>query len=906
MKKKLASLLVLTAALVFFSGLSYSQILTGKIDGTVVDEGGNPLPGATVEISSPALMGGLRPQISSERGAYRFSNLAPGIYKLTISLDGFEKTERVDLKVSVEGTTTVNVVLKQAALNEAVTVTAVNPRIDVTKTSMAVYFGKEELEKVPSGRFSFFDIIKQAPGVQQADQDSQYSVGFGSNLEANSYKIDGVDINNPEYGSGTLWVPADILDEVEISGVGSQAEYGQYTGAVVNMVTKSGGNRFAGSLSYYGQFDQLTADNNPQPGTSSYHREKFYNATVTLGGPIVKDKVWFFSAFEKVEDTSSYWQQDPAYPNEWPMTKGFFKLSAQLSSKHKLVGSLFYNSSETTDTSTPYKAPESLGSQIGRGPAWNLMYTWLINDNTYFEFKYGGFYRTINSMPLYSTLDDPPHYDGYTGITSNGMVWPWKYNTSRNQVNANLSHFAEDFLEGDHDFRAGVQYNKGTSNGVGGYSGGRFYYDYDGAPYYLFQQSPFYYGGAATQIGAFVDDSWKIGPRVVLNFGLRFDHSEGSIPSYPVMDGWTETSQRTAPLDDLIIWNTISPRIGLAVQLTSDQKTLLKASFGRYYDALHIGNWESPGPNVTDWSMYLWNGEASSWDLLYTQLGTMSYSIDPDQKNPYADQFSVGLVRELFPKVALSATLIYKKERNLLGWVDRGATYVEQSMTSPDNGQTYTVWNQTSPLGSNDYWITNPPGYGQTYRAAIIEFTKKYSKHWMLNSSVTWSKSEGLNTAAHSEMQMPLTWLSKFGRDPNDLINARGLLQNDRRWMFKAQASYSFPWGIETGLNYIYQTGKPIPTYVRIYPDQGVREILASPRSDDNRLKPWSMLDLRLQKTLGLYKTMKFALTFDIFNVFNSNTVTDNASYNMWAENYNAPLSIFFPRRTQLGLRIDF
>jgi hypothetical protein len=107
-------------------------------------------------------------------------------------------------------------------------------------------------------------------------------------------------------------------------------------------------------------------------------------------------------------------------------------------------------------------------------------------------------------------------------------------------------------------------------------------------------------------------------------------------------------------------------------------------------------------------------------------------------------------------------------------------------------------------------------------------------------------------------------------------------------------------------LNYVYQTGKPIPTYVRIYPDQGVREILASPRSDDNRLKPWSMLDLRLQKTLGLYKTMKFMLTFDIFNVFNSNTVTDNASYNRWAENYNAPLSIFFPRRTQLGLRINF
>jgi hypothetical protein len=265
----------------------------------------------------------------------------------------------------------------------------------------------------------------------------------------------------------------------------------------------------------------------------------------------------------------------------------------------------------------------------------------------------------------------------------------------------------------------------------------------------------------------------------------------------------------------------------------------------------------------------------------------MGYTVDPELKNPYADIFSLGLERELMPNLSLGATFIYKKEKDLIGWEDRGATYEETSMVSPDNGQTYTVFNQTSALGSNEYWITNPSGYGQTYTALIFSLAKRYSNNWQLYASLTWSKAEGVNIMSHSTGSWALTTSGTFGKDPNDYTNADGPLNHDRTWIFKLQASYSFPWGILASVSYLYQTGVPIPSYTRVYPDQGLRQILAEPRGPD-RYKPWNLFDFRLQKTFNIYKSLKLDAMIDVFNLFNE------------------PSFIFYPRRLQIGLKLRF
>ena len=179
----------------------------------------------------------------------------------------------------------------------------------------------------------------------------------------------------------------------------------------------------------------------------------------------------------------------------------------------------------------------------------------------------------------------------------------------------------------------------------------------------------------------------------------------------------------------MVQWNTISPRVGLAFQLTSDKKTLLKASYGRYYDALLMSNWNWPGPNVTDYTIYSWDWDLNAWALFDTIPGAMNYTVDPKLKNPYADQFSVGLEREVLANFAVGATYIYKHEKNLIGWEDRGAHYEQVNMVSPDDGKTYPVWNQTSGSETNDYWITQPSRFGekfdQTYQAVIFSLTQE-------------------------------------------------------------------------------------------------------------------------------------------------------------------------------------
>jgi hypothetical protein len=812
--------------------------------------------------------------------------------------------------------------MKAAALEESLTVVAPAPLVDVTKSGLTTTFGKELLEQLPSGRFTFFDVVKQAPGLIMNTQEGDRIVAYGSNYESSDYQLDGVDIRNLDVGSAWQWVNPDIFAEVETTGIGAPAEYGQFTGAVINIVTKSGGNSFEGSASYYGQFQGLVADNNPTPNDPeaySYHRDKFLDASFSLGGPIIKDKLWFFGSYERKEDSYTAWLSDPAFPANTIGDKAFFKLSSQIGKDHRLVGSFYYEYFDIPDPLTPYVTREALGAEKGKNPTWNLMYTWLISNKAYLDIKCGGWWSSDNWLPIYSSLDTPSHYDGYTGINSQGVWWPWKYAVSRQQASASLSYFAENFLGGDHDFKIGVQYNGGTAENVGGYTGGRFYYDYAGYPYYMYEQDVFSYGGVVHSVVAFADDSWKIGKRLTVNLGLRFDHSAGSIQSFPVYKGWKKTGEMTPEVPDVVNWTTVSPRIGLAYQLTSDKKTLLKASYGRYYEALLMSNWNWPGPNVTDWTKYAWDWDLNDWMYVDSIPGGMHYTVDPKLKNPYADQFSLGLEREILPNLSIGATYIYKQEKDLIGWEDRGATYEQVEMVSPDNGKTYLVWNQTSGPETNDYWITQPSRFGekfgQTYNAAIFSLTKRYSDNWQLSASLTWSRMKGLNNAAHVMNQQAMIWYTQYyGQDPNDLINARSFLNHDRTWILKVSASYAFPWDILVAVNYLYQTGRPIPTFVRVYPEQGERTILSEPRGKE-RFPAWNLLDLRLQKTFSLYKTVRLSAMLDIFNLFNANTVigyrasnppTIHPGFDLWSDAFHKADDIFFPRRAQVGLRLEF
>jgi hypothetical protein len=291
----------------------------------------------------------------------------------------------------------------------------------------------------------------------------------------------------------------------------------------------------------------------------------------------------------------------------------------------------------------------------------------------------------------------------------------------------------------------------------------------------------------------------------------------------------------------------------------------------------------------------------------------MGYSVNPELKNPYADQFSIGLEREILPDFSSRATFIYKKQENVMGFINRAGIYEQVERVSPDNGKTYIVWNQLNP-GIEDHLLTNPDGWDQTYYGLIFALDKKYSNRWMLNASFTLSRAEGLNLASHQNggFQAAVSLASytgKFGVDPNNLINSKAHLNLDRSWSFKVSAAYNFPLDILASMNLTYQQGRPKVTFVRIFDlDQNpfsFTKIIAEPRGTE-RFDNLLLIDFRLQKTFNIYKTLKLQAFVDIFNLLNDDTVIAYRSHAMWGVNYGVPYAMPVPRRAQVGLKLEF
>ncbi len=912
-KKLLVQIVIMPLILlILVIGLSYGQIITGKIGGSVTDDQGDPLPGVTVEASSPSAMG-IQTSITSSKGMFRFVNLAPGRYKLVFILDGFQRVNLGNIAAKINTTVTLSVTMKLQTLEEEVTVIAESPIIDVKKSGMSTNFTMVDIDNIPAGRASFADIVKQAPGMLATGESSALRWSFaGSGVEGNAFYFDGVDQSSPELGIPWTNPNQDIFEEVEVSGIGTAAEYGLITGAVINIVTKSGGNKFSGSLSQYGQFGFTTGDNNPDPydeatdeGSQSFKRWYKYDVSLSLGGPIVKDSVWFFANYNIRRGKESNWQADPGYVAKDIQDEGFFKLTSNINLKHKLILSFAYENEDFGEVPDPWNLPETVIKEVLQTYIWNARYTWQTSSTSFFDIKYAGWWSPDHyDVPVAGAdLNKRPHFDDATGVLSEAPWWSGKWDITTHQVKAGFSYFAEDFLGSAHDFKIGVQYNRGKLEAMGGYPGGGIYYDYYGDNYLLYVQQQYMYGGIVNRLGFFLDDSISIGNRLTVNVGLRLDNQQATYPAFPLLDGWEKTDTNAPGIDDLITWNVFSPRIGLAFQLTSDGKTLLKASYGRYYDAMHISNFAWPGPGYTDWYGYEWI--AGAWELFDLAPGEIGYIMDPDIKNPYSEQLFIGLERELIPDFSMGAMYIHKTEGNSLGWEGRNTAYDQVQLVSAENGQTYTAFDRTGPYPET--WQTNPEGYSQKYDGFIFTLDKKYSKNWMMFTSLTWSHSTGLNMRAKSTSQHNLTSYSGgFGVDPNDLINAEGDLQHDKRWVFKFTGGFNLPGDIFIGTYFTYQTGRPRPALVRLTGlNQGRQEILAEPRGE-RRYPSFYTLSARAQKTFRLSGSFRLKVMLDVFNLTNDDTFRGWRSNSMWRDTFTEDSGLPDPRSVQLGFKLEF
>lgn len=904
-KLKLLFLFFTALAIVSIPLLSQSQG-NGAIQGKVTTPEGEALPGVEVSVTSPNLIGGIQSAITNANGRFRFVALPPGTYVVEAKIMGFNPQKRSDIRLSVAVTLTVDFALEVGTLEESVEVIGVAPTIDVKDSQTATTeMSNEFLQQIPSGR-SMRGQLKFAPGVH-----SESTFGSSESL-ANNFMIDGVKVNSPEAGEAEVHIDFDSIEEMKVMGVGAPAEYGGFSGAVVNTVTKSGGNDFEGLFTFYLQRPGWHSRNSDDPELIEKEFNEEYDLHFNLGGPVIKDKLWFFTSGKYNYDHRHI--EDYDGPTEYRKEGRInAKFTWQPSANNRLAAMLEWNKDAVYNIEAgPFTAPEAVPSEGARQYYFNVSFLHIFSDTTFLEAKLGG-YDQAGQIDLQS--DNPPHFDLATEYLSGNFWEYWEFPRRRIQLNTSVSHHAEEFLGGSHDFKFGVEYERSPLSNVRGYPGGALYLDYMGEPYIRVVYDGYSAEPTTQRISAFVQDSWTIGERLTINPGLRINSWRGYLPSS----------------DDAVFAPKmgIAPRLGITFDVFGDHTTALKAHYGKYYHGVMGMFYLHLEPQGT-YSEYFY--EDGAWELDFSDPWENEYTMDPDLRMAYMNQYVIGIEREIVRDVSVGMSLIRRTNHDFIDKVNLTGEWEPTSYTSPLTGETYNVYERLNP-GDNQFYITNPEvgkDYGQAFSDIVmleptrrytgLEFTfdKRYSNNWQLHISYVYSKATGTDDNTWGEFGENRT--SSLGSstkysNPNYQINADGRLGIDPTHMLKISGSYNIPVvDVSLGFYYSYITGNPYSKNLwlddEIDPDPvswGDAVYFYAEEKNTYRLPAQHNLDLRLEKFFK-FDRFRIGALIDLFNALNSDTVTSRESeINPWSDfQFGYVWRIRNPRTFRLGFRFEF
>lgn len=919
--RRASRILTLTAPLLVLAAGAAAQT-TGDIRGQVRDANGDGLPGVTVTATIED-RGVSRATITGVGGNFVISSLQVDDYVVTAALDGFRDHRVEGVRVGISATVNLEMELGLEAVEEEVTVTA-SPILDVTSSSVGTSFTADFIDDLPTDR-NFWDLVAVSPGISQSSEGSTSLSAFGSSTASNSWRIDGLDTTSSDTGHAFWWTNPAIIEEVQVLGIGAPAEYGGMSGAAINIVTKSGTNDFSGTIDWYHQNSGLTEENADIDGIP-FHREEFDDLTGTLGGPLARDKAWFFASIQSTDDAYTEPGVDPSFPTAYPTVRSDIKLNAAFNDSNLMEAKYHYEDYDFV-FAAPNTTPDAIATEFGNNPAWGLQFQSVLTPNDYLEVLYSGYSSDDNLLSAtgstaapyadYSPADGgPTQYSGSPGYT---YIWL----LGRDQLDVKLSHHADDLLGGDHDFKFGISYGTGSGDTrTGGGPNGVYYYRYQypgyySAYYYRVTARPFYYGAETAVASAFVDDSWQVNSNLTLNVGVRYDKNNGDIPDYPVLNqDWSPTSEIIPGVKDVTDWSLVSPRVGMAYQIGDRQ--VLRAFYGKFYDADVAGHWYAPPPNAPD---YIYE-YSLSLDGPWTYSRTFEYHgnlFHPDLQPPETDQFTVGWERRFGQNFTLGVQGVYKEAKNLIGWEILDDGVVERvPWTNPFTGETeqlFSILEQpTTRKGNGPGPGSAAPGrsYQQRYEGVVFSFNRRYSDGWSMQSSYTWSDSSGFIPRPLQQSQGNPFYTATDGRDPNNWINADQALQNDREHVFQFQGSFELPWQLVGTATYSYMTGKPYSRQLLVGGRgspaelaQGGTRVIAVPASDDTRLPDQNNFDLSFGRRFDVGRA-QLKLDVQLFNIFNEDT------YDWWEELTVAPdeeyvpSGYLFPRRVTIRFGLEF
>jgi hypothetical protein len=929
------------------SGICFAQVsTTGKITGIVTDTSGAVIPTATIEVKGSALMVSRTTHPQTD-GSYLFDLLPPGTYSVIVSATGFRTLEQRTVAITAGFTATVNAKLDVGEVKQITTVEG-EPVVDVQTVATSTTFDEQLLQDIPAGRDPW-STVAQMPGVTSTTFDVGGNNSFqqstmqvhGSTPGEQIFSFNGLDLNWPGANGGytQFYTNHDSLEEFQIVADNAPASV-SISGVYMNMVTKSGSNQLHGQAAAYYETAATQASPtlpifNGAPVKSVSPIVMARDTTASLGGPVIKDRWWLFGSYRRydiresrlsVTDQAGNPAQDINHQTNTDLRSDW-----QLNAKNKLSFVWLYNEQNRffrPDTTYLFVSPEATWLQIE--PAYILQALWTsqITNNLLLDVR-AGYNKEVFPLGYQHSVGNnfnrqDPILQTETGAAPNAFSNPaWVFKIA---AGASLYKGA---LAGSHNFKFGFEWGNNYNPYIYTVNQGINAIYQNGVPYQVVAyNTPLTEKDYFRDTSAYVQDAWTIKRRLTLNLGLRYDRFISYYPAQPASSNLTFptlfqlTPKQSQASGNLVTWNNVAPRLGLALDVTGKGTSVIRFAYGRFYKMEGTELAEAVNPVGLSTKTFTWtdtNGDGipqtTEWinnQQVAASGGGSGTTIDPNLKRPYSDEITASYERQIWRDLRISASYYYRVKKNLVGiantsWQpsDFVATTTDNSgnpFTNPLTGQPMTLYNQINNVGVFTNVVTNLTSLNDNhYHGFELNAVKRMSNHWQVLGGLTIQRQKGLYCCAGASDEALFDTFS----DPNYVINRKNsYLNNDATYVFKVDSTYELPWKIGSSVNFQHYTGYPfLPLGIFSGLNQVSETVVLQP-AGQQRLPSVNMLNIRLSREFIIGDRWHVEPLVDLFNVTNAQTVT---SWGQYAGNsYKIPGNTINPFVARFGLRFNF
>jgi Carboxypeptidase regulatory-like domain/TonB dependent receptor len=947
--------------------ISAQVAVTGKITGVVTDSSGSAVPNATVTVKSTALMSPRSINTGAD-GSYLFDLLSPGTYEVTITATGFQTVNETGIVLTAGFTATVNSKLQIGEVTQTVKVEG-EPVVDLQSVQTSTTFDQTLLQDIPSGRDPW-STVAQMPGVTSSTFDVAGNNSYqqsamqvhGSTQAEQVYSYNGLDLNWPGSSGGytQFYTNHDSFDEFQVVADNAPASV-PIGGIYMNQVTKSGSNELHGQAAVY----YLTAAFQAgvkQPANALVNTgspfDETLDASARLGGAVIKDKWWLYGDYRRYDLRQRILavtdQAGSPVVDVNHQTNTDLRSDWQINSKNKFSFIWMYNEQNRffrRDTAYQFVSENASWKQIE--PAYILEGLWTsqITNNFLLDFRVGwnkivfplGY--QANSTGLNLQDQGTSTESGAAPYQFINPAWVLKWSASGSYYKANWS--------GTHNFQFGFEWGDNYNSYIYNVSGGiNAVFNSPTVPFTV-PLEVVAYNTPTTQKNYFRDtsfflqDTWNLKHHITLNLGMRYDRFTTYYPTQTTSQNITFPqlfqADHTFPASgNLVDWNNVSPRIGVAWDPTGKGNSVVRFGYGIYYIMQGTGLAETANPNGLLSLTFPWGPfspgcthcdanndgipQLSEWlPANATPIASSGgATINRNMSRPYSEEISAGYEKQLWRDLRVAATYYYRTKKNLFGEENAAVSlsdYVPittlngNPIVNPLTNQPMTLFSfqptDTTKYGAFSNYVTN---FSQLDNNAYnaIEFTavKRLSNKWQVLGGFTIQRQKGTFGRGFSDEATGDNFT-----DPNNNINRNNNYLNlDSTYVFKVDSTYELPWKFGTSVNFQHYTGFPIqPTATFSVPDgQGIpisENVILQP-AGLQRLPSVNQLNLRLSREFVFHDNWHLTPTADFFNVTNSQTVISEVTqYTIGAPNggsYLRPSLAINPFVTRFGLRFTF